>query len=65
MWAICAAGVASWISAVETLPVFSPLARAISSSVVCGVPCRSTPMAPLYDFVPVDQPVALAAESVT
>ena len=64
-WATWTAGVASCSSAVLTLPVRRPLARAISSSVRCGVPAMSTEIAPLYVFVPVAQPEPEAAESVT
>jgi hypothetical protein len=63
MWAICAPGVASWISAVDTFPVRRPLALASSRSVDWGLPEMSTDRAPLFVFVPVDQPLAVDADS--
>ena len=65
MWLNSAAGVASWISDVVTSPVAKPWALASSRIVACLAPLMSMPSAPLYVLVPVDQPVALAAESVT
>ncbi len=64
-WLNCAAGVASVISAVETLPVAKPAALACSISVAVFFSYESTPMAALYVLTPEDQAVAELAESVT
>ena len=55
---------ASWISAVEMSPVARPFFLASSMIFVWIFPFTSTPIAPLYDFTPIDQPLADAAESV-
>jgi len=46
-------------------PVAKPFFLANSIIEVTGLPSTSTPMAPLYDLVPVDHAVPDAAESVT
>ena len=65
MWEASTAGVASWISDVVMLPVFSPRRFASSSRVAWGLPSMSTEIAPLEVLVPVAHPLPLAAESVT
>src|SRR3569833_1299337 len=59
------AGVASPSSAVVTSPVRDPAFLASSSTVGIGLPSGVTEIAPLYVLCPVDQPLPLAAESVT
>jgi hypothetical protein len=63
--AIRAAGVASWMADVVTLPVRRPFLFACSSSVGRGSSSTSTPTAPSCVLVPVAQAVAVAAESAT
>ena len=60
-----AAGVASVTCEVVTRPVDLPALWACSSSVSTGLPCASTPTAPLKVFTPLAYAVAAAAESVT
>ena len=70
-WVAAAAGVASVMSAVETSPVGRPLRAKASSTVSWSSPGASTEadgpceMRPSTVFWPVENPLAVAAESDT